>query len=264
MADLPKVSILVLAYNYGRFLADALDSLLAQDYAGVVEIIVIDDGSTDDTREIASGYLECSPCVRYLHQENQGVAGAANTGLAAATGELIAFHSADDVALPGKLRRQAEILATRPEVGLVYGDMAVTDAHLKVITPSFWQSQGIQPVRGDALERALIGPFVSGGTMMFRACYRESFYPLPLWAQWEDWWITVHVAAQAEFEYIDEPLILYRQHGANMILGGTPDLTPGVRMHEWIAENRQALLARAGSAPSKETPDANTPSPEPA
>lgn len=238
MPDLPKVSVLVLAYNYGRFLADAIDSLLAQDYEGELEIIVIDDGSTDNTREVASGYWS-----RYLYQANQGVAGAANTGLQAATGELIAFHSADDVALPGKIRRQAEILVARPEVGLVYGDMAVTDAHLNIITPSFWESQGIQPVRGDALERALIGPFVSGGTMMFRAAFRDSFYPLPDWAQWEDWWITVHVAAQAEFEYIPEPVLLYRQHGANMILGGTPDLTPGERMHAYIAENRDRLLA---------------------
>lgn len=245
MSELPRVSVLVLAHNYGRFLADAIESLLSQDYTGELELIVIDDGSTDDTRQVASAYVERSPSVRYIHQENQGVAGAANTGLAAATGELIAFHSADDVALPGKIRRQAEILSERPEVGLVYGDMAVTDADLNVITPSFWASQGIVPVRGDALERAMIGPFVSGGTMMFRACYRDSFYPLPLWAAWEDWWITVHVAALAEFEFIGEPVLLYRQHGANMILGGTPDLTPGVRMHEWIAENRPALEARA-------------------
>lgn len=241
MPDLPKVSVIVLAHNYGRFLDDAIESLLGQVYAGELELIVVDDGSTDDTREVAAAYADR---VRYIYQENQGVAGAANTGLAAATGELIAFHSADDVALPGKIRRQAEILATRPEVGLVYGDMAVTDANLNIITPSFWESQGIVPVRGDALERAMIGPFVSGGTAVFRACYRDSFYPLPDWAQWEDWWITVHVAAVAEFEFIDEPLILYRQHGANMILGGTPDLTPGVRMHQYIAENRQVLLAR--------------------
>ena len=244
MPDLPKVSVIVLAHNYGRFLDDALNSLLHQDYAGGLEVIVVDDGSTDDTREVAAAYADR---VRYIYQENQGVAGAANTGLAAATGELIAFHSADDVALPGKIRRQAEILASRPEVGLVYGDMAVTDTNLNVITPSFWESQGIVPVRGDALERAMIGPFVSGGTMMFRACYRDGFYPLPDWAQWEDWWITVHVAALAEFEYIPDALILYRQHGANMILGGTPDLTPGVRMHQYIAENRDRLLSLSGA-----------------
>lgn len=244
MPDLPKVSVIVLAHNYGRFLADAIDSLLAQDYAGGVEIVVIDDGSTDNTREVAASY---GPHLRYLHQENQGVAGAANTGLAAATGDLIAFHSADDVALPGKIRRQAEILASRPEVGLVYGDMAVTDASLNMIDPSFWGSQGIVPVRGDALDRAMHGPFVSGGTMMFRASFRESFYPLPSWAAWEDWWITVHVAALADFEYIPEALIFYRQHGKNMILGGTPDLTPGERMHAWIAENGETLLARAAS-----------------
>lgn len=239
MASPPKVSVIVLAHNYGRFLDDALRSLDEQDYANV-EILVIDDGSTDNTREVAEGW-DC--CVRYIHQENQGVAGAANTGLAMATGDLIAFHSADDVVLPGKIRRQVEILASRPEVGLVYGDMAVTDAHLNIITPSFWESQGIQPVRGDALERSMIGPFVSGGTMMFRAAFRDRFCPLPDWAQWEDWWITVHVAAQAEFEYIPEPVLLYRQHGANMILGGTPDLSPGERMHQWIAENRNRLLA---------------------
>lgn len=245
MTDLPAVSVLILAHNYGRFLPDAIDSLLSQDYAGELELIVVDDGSTDNTLEVASAYIERSPAVSYIHQENQGVAGAANTGLAAATGDLIAFHSADDVALPGKIRRQAEILQERPEVGLVYGDMAVTDAALNVIDPSFWASQGIVPVRGDALERAMIGPFVSGGTAVFRASLVDTFYPLPDWAEWEDWWITVHIAAVAEFEFIPEPLIYYRQHGANMILGGTPDLTPGVRMHEWIAENREVLLARS-------------------
>jgi glycosyltransferase involved in cell wall biosynthesis len=110
----PLVSVIVPVYNGEKFLAEALDSVAAQDYAPL-DVLVVDDGSTDTTAQIA----QARPAVRYLHQANQGNGAAKNTGLAAAAGDFIAFLDADDVWLPGKLRAQMDALLAHPETGFV-------------------------------------------------------------------------------------------------------------------------------------------------
>ena len=101
----PLVSIIIPVYNGEEFLAEAIESPLAQSYSSI-EIIVVDDGSTDKTREIASNYDE----VIYQYQENSGVAAARNAGIDLSHGELIAFLDADDLWLKNKLDRQVEFL----------------------------------------------------------------------------------------------------------------------------------------------------------
>jgi glycosyltransferase involved in cell wall biosynthesis len=105
------VSVIVPVYNGERFLADALQSIVNQDYRPL-ELIVVDDGSTDRTAEIARSFPE----VRYFHQSNQGVATARNTGLAAAHGEFLAFLDADDLWEPDKLSLQTEYQRNHPEI----------------------------------------------------------------------------------------------------------------------------------------------------
>jgi glycosyltransferase involved in cell wall biosynthesis len=107
------VSVIIPVYNCERFLAEAIESVLAQTYRPL-EIIVVDDGSTDQSANIARSYKE----IQYIYQPNQGAAVARNTGLAAAQGELIAFLDADDVWLPNKLKVQVEYLTEHPDVGL--------------------------------------------------------------------------------------------------------------------------------------------------
>lgn len=106
----PLVSVIVPVYNGARFLAATLQSILDQDYRPL-ELIVVDDGSTDQSGEIAKSFSE----VRYFHQENAGVATARNTGLAAARGEFVAFLDADDLWEPHKLTLQVEYHDTHPE-----------------------------------------------------------------------------------------------------------------------------------------------------
>jgi glycosyltransferase involved in cell wall biosynthesis len=107
----PLVSVVVPVRNGERFLGEALDSVLAQDYEPV-ELIVVDDGSTDGSGDIAG-----ARGAHVIRQEGGGLAAARNAGLAAAQGELVAFIDADDVWLPGKLVRQVEYLLDRPDVG---------------------------------------------------------------------------------------------------------------------------------------------------
>jgi glycosyltransferase involved in cell wall biosynthesis len=109
----PLVSAIVPVYNGERFLAEALDSIVAQDYSPV-EIIVVDDGSVDGTGTIAQSYDD----VRYAFQANQGHAVALNTGLAAAQGDLLAFLDADDRWTPSKLSIQVPHLVQNPQVGI--------------------------------------------------------------------------------------------------------------------------------------------------
>ncbi|HEX5308128.1 MAG TPA: glycosyltransferase [Solirubrobacteraceae bacterium] len=214
---LPRVSAIVLTYQFEEYVARSVESVLAQDYpSDLLEVIVIDDGSTDGTRDALAPYLDR---VRYIYKENGGLLSSVNRGFAEAGGELIALQSGDDEWTPQKLAAQVEVMRTRPQVGLVYGDMEVVDAELKVLHPSFWQKEGIEPQRGRPLGSLVRANFVSGGTMLVRSSLRERFHPLPSHAGWEDWWIAVRVAEVAELDYVAQPMLRYRQHDANMNLG---------------------------------------------
>ncbi|MFC7670076.1 glycosyltransferase family 2 protein [Hymenobacter humi] len=114
------VSIIIPCYNYGWLLAETLDSVLAQTYQQW-ECIIIDDGSTDTTRVVATSYQARDSRFRYVYQPNGGLSAARNHGLQAATGEYIQFLDADDLLLPQKLELQVALLASHPEYDVVYG-----------------------------------------------------------------------------------------------------------------------------------------------
>ena len=110
------VSVIIPCYNQAHFLADALQSVGAPEFARK-EIIVVDDGSEDDTPAVASAF----PSVRYVWQQNRGLAGARNTGLAQASGDLLVFLDADDRLLPGALQTGARLLRENPHWAFVAG-----------------------------------------------------------------------------------------------------------------------------------------------
>jgi len=112
----PRVSVIVPCFNAADYVGQALDSALGQTH-GNVEIIVVDDGSTDSTPEVLAGYADR---VRILRQQNSGSAAARNRGIDAATGELIAFLDADDFWFPDKLQMQVSHLMSCGDCGVVY------------------------------------------------------------------------------------------------------------------------------------------------
>ncbi len=111
----PLVSVVIPTYNYGRYICETIESALGQTYSPI-EIIVVDDGSTDDTRERLTGYGDR---VRYIHQRNRGPAAARNTGIQAARGEFVALLDSDDLWLPDKLERQVTVGVHQPNIGVV-------------------------------------------------------------------------------------------------------------------------------------------------
>lgn len=113
----PKVSIIIPTYNYGKYLSKAISTCLEQTYKNL-EIIVVDDGSTDDTREVVAAF----PDIIYIYQENQGVSVARNTGLQTAKGHYVAFLDADDYLLANSIEIRVGILDRHHDVGIAFTD----------------------------------------------------------------------------------------------------------------------------------------------
>ncbi len=110
------VSILINNYNYGRFLGDAIESALGQSYPNV-EVIVVDDGSSDNSREVMAGF---GSRIKPIYRENGGQASAYNAGFDAANGEIICLLDSDDLHLPDKVATVVKILRGRPQAGMVF------------------------------------------------------------------------------------------------------------------------------------------------
>ena len=217
MTARPRVSVIVTAYNLAHYLPAALDSALAQESpGGEIQIIVVDDGSTDDTQEVLAAY---AGRVEVIRQENGGLVKAVDTGLGAVRGEYIALLDADDEWPADRLRRHAEILDANPQAGLVHGDMEVIDADGNTIHPSFFAWKKDDPTDGRVLARLAKDNFVSGGASTFRSSLLPAIWPIPADAAYPDWWIATNIAAVSEIVHERGNANRYRFHGANMGLG---------------------------------------------
>ncbi|MEM9509982.1 MAG: glycosyltransferase [Cyanobacteria bacterium P01_E01_bin.35] len=137
----PLVSVVIPTYNSAELVIQALNSVLNQTYSNY-EIIVIDDGSTDHTHQLIASYQSSNKHqIKYIYQDNQGVAAARNKGIEVATGELIAFLDADDLFLPQKLLQQVAIFATQPEVGMVVSGWQLTNSQGEMLHQvELWRS----------------------------------------------------------------------------------------------------------------------------
>ena len=167
----PLVSVLVPCFNYGRYVADTLRSVLAQDYANF-ELIVVDDGSSDDSVQVIQKTLAESQGaslvrrVEFIQQANRGVSAALNTALAHAHGEFIATFDADDLMPPGRLKRQADYLASEPQVGCLGGGAIRIDEHGRQLPKKDKKRQ----IRRYDFAQALAAALVVGGNI---AVYRR-------------------------------------------------------------------------------------------
>lgn len=205
-----RVSVIIPCYNAAPHLAAAIESVLAQTHAAH-EIIVVDDGSTDDTAAIARRYVGRG--VTLLTEAHGGVAAARNHGILAATGDLIAFLDADDQWLPHKLAVQIPLFADS-SVGLVYSDMRFTGArsgryqdtlrggyHDGYVTRELLAENFI-PTSTVVVRRALF----SGGNF-----FREDPARLAIGEDYELW---LRLSLHAALMHVAEPLVEYRVHAA--------------------------------------------------
>jgi len=127
---MPKISVIIPTYNYGKYIEKAIDSVLTQTYRDF-EIIVVDDGSTDNTREIIE--TKYKDKVRYFYQENKGAPAARNKGIEESRGAYLVFLDADDWFASENLEKNVTILENKPEIRWVYSDLILTDVQMNFI-----------------------------------------------------------------------------------------------------------------------------------
>jgi glycosyltransferase involved in cell wall biosynthesis len=169
------VSVVVANYNYGRFLAKCLDSVLKQTYAPV-QIVVVDDGSTDESRAVLSDYGDL---VEPVLQENGGQASAMSAGAAVARGELIAFLDSDDGWYPEKLEASVAAFRANGQVGWLRHKLDLVDENLRPlgpVAPSFSGSRTIEPDPRYLLERVVTA---ATSSIVVRATALRQVFPLP-------------------------------------------------------------------------------------
>ncbi len=226
----PRVSVVIPAFNLAHFLPAAIDSALGQDPpGGEVEVIVVDDGSTDETQAVLARYGDR---IRTIRQANSGLLAAVDRGLEEVGGHYVALLDADDEWPRDRLRRHADLLDAQPLVGLVHGDMEVIDSAGHVREASFFSQQREPPTDGRVLGRLLAGNFISGGAATFRASLLPAVHPVTPEAAYPDWWIAACISAVAEIRIAPGIANRYRYHGANMGLGSGPDAQPRIQRHE--------------------------------
>ncbi|PSB64029.1 glycosyl transferase [Chroococcidiopsis cubana SAG 39.79] len=204
---MPKVSVIIPAYNAMKYLPATLGSLLSQTFDDF-EAIVVNDGSFDETEKWVSQIED--PRVKLICQQNKGLAGARNTGISQATGEYIAFLDADDLWEPSKLEKQVAVLEENPEVGLVYTWVALVDEQGKPTGRIFKNN-----TEGNVWNQLTQHNIVECGSvpLVRRSCFDTSGIfdsNLPS-ATTEDWDMWLRIASRYPFKVLKEPLVYYRQ-----------------------------------------------------
>jgi len=215
----PRFSVIVPTYNRGRVVVEAIESVLAQ-RAGDFELIVVDDGSIDDTGERLRRIHDRR--LRRLGLPHRGVAAARNAGIAASSGALVSFLDSDDLWKPDKLQREADFLDRHPDVGAVFSDLEKHDGAR--FTPSFMRTTEVFAPR---LREGGPAEMVLSAREMYLCLLQEAIVKTPAltvrrrvlesvggfdvsWRTSEDWELLLRLAQATPFGYIDRPLAMIR------------------------------------------------------
>ena len=203
------VSVIIPAYNQGCYLDKAVQSVLGQTYPNF-EIIIVDDGSTDNTASIGCSYN--APHIHYVRQENQGLPAARNTGLRYAQGEFVSYLDSDDLFLPDKLKLLMEAFEVRPDLGFVAGQ-AIPINETDQPLGKMYDSPVPQP-----LEELLLGNPLHVGSVLVRRAWqdRAGEFDTSL-RSYEDWDMWLRLALLGcQMGWVAQPVSLYRFHPAQM------------------------------------------------
>jgi hypothetical protein len=212
-ATTPTVAAIVTCHNYGRFLAEAIDSVLAQSYPEL-EMVVVDDGSTDESAAVAGRYADRG--VRYVRRAHGGAGAARNAGLQATSAALIAFLDADDAWLPHRVAVGVAHLARHPEAALVAAHAFACDEAMRP-TSVVHALRG--PASGMVLDQLLTHNVVlNPSSVLIRRSALEAvggFSEIPRGQDWDTW---IEIAKRFPIGFIDDVVALVRRHSGSITL----------------------------------------------
>ncbi len=209
----PIVSVIIPTYNRAHLIGRAIQSVLNQTYQDF-ELIVVDDGSTDNTEEIVKDFQNKDERIKYIYQNNQGASGARNTGIKNAKGKYIAFLDSDDEWLPEKLEKQIQLFknSKKKNLGFVGCNVLVVDEQ----TNKRYEYK--TPKYKNVFQRLLENNFIrSSSSVMVKksvidnvGLFDESLKNANDWEMW------IRIAQKYDFDFVDEPLFKYYWHGGNI------------------------------------------------
>jgi glycosyltransferase involved in cell wall biosynthesis len=236
----PKISVIIPAYNSGSFLAEAIESALSQTYRSI-EIICIDDGSTDNTRDVA---LSFGSKVKYVYQDNRGVSAARNAGIRLSQGRFIAFLDSDDKWDSRKLEKQAALFSQNPKFGLVHSDVYYWGPGQDQKTMSQRERQVID---GDCYLRLFFSNPVITSTVLIRKECIDFVGPFDeTLSVSEDWDLWIRISRYFRLAYISEPLVAYRLHEGSLTTNSIKMRQGDLFVVERTLKNDPALKFRLG------------------
>ena len=239
------VSVIIDNCNYARYLRQAIDSALAQTYSNF-ELIVVDDGSTDESRQIIRDYGDR---ITPLLKDNGGQGSAFNAGFALSRGELVCFLDSDDMWLPEKLAETVELAQRHPEAQVVFHRFRKIDAQG---LPLHERARPREIVCGDLRARAQRSggcwPHPPTSALCFRRSFLERVMPAPeeTLRSCADLYLATLAPFLGNVVGMRKPLTLYRVHGANAWLSSRRDPHSDLRRHEVHIHTINTTLARLG------------------
>lgn len=208
---MPNVSVIIPTYNREDYICETIESVLTQTYKDF-EIIVVDDGSTDNTKEKLVPFLKN---IKLIEQKNSERAVARNNGIKNSSGKYIALLDSDDIWTPNKLEKQIDILDLKKDIILTYGQCQRINEKSKKIKTAKRQKEGYN---GKVFEKLLYRNFVVSATPVIRRDYFEKTTGFETkYVPYEDWEFWIRFSLLGDFYFINEPLGYYRIHSAQSV-----------------------------------------------
>jgi glycosyltransferase involved in cell wall biosynthesis len=234
--SVPRVSVIMAVYNDAAFVGAAVRSILAQTFTGF-ELIVIDDGSTDDSASIVRSFTD--PRIRLLAQPNAGLAAALNRGIAEAQGVYIARQDSDDVSEPDRLRRQVELLDARPDVVLAGTNATVLEETGERVSATTLPVDDA-PIRLSL--RTGANPFVHGSVLFRRDVAADAGLYRPAFRQAQDRDLWLRIAERGKLANLPDALYCWRLRRGGVGSSKYEDQRDYSRLARLCAEQRERGL----------------------
>jgi glycosyltransferase involved in cell wall biosynthesis len=215
----PLISVVMTSYNHERYVSQAIESILNQTFPDF-ELIIVDDASTDRSREIIEAYKKRDFRIRIVyHDSNKGISKTANDGFEIARGKFVALMNSDDLWTPEKLEKQICILQQNPDL-IVWSDASIIDANGNETGQLFTQMQkAIQRQKSGFIFRELIrSNFICGQSTIFETKIARQIKFDTRLSYANDYKFMIDISKHHHFYFIPEPLVKYRIHGQNSIL----------------------------------------------
>jgi glycosyltransferase involved in cell wall biosynthesis len=220
-----SVSVVLTCYDGARWISKAIESILAQTYKDF-ELLIIDDGSKDDSKEIASSYL-CDNRMRYIYQENRGFSGAVNRGIKESIGSLVGFIGQDDLWMPNKLELQVKYLDEHKDVDLVHSRCYSINSEDKIIKMNDVKMPNCSSTRS-FIEQLFLNNFIGFETVLLkRKCFDKIGFFDERMVGFSDHDMWLRIAGEFNIAYVNSSLVKKREHALqfskNMIEQGLRD-----------------------------------------